>query len=462
MTSFTNAHTIHIIGIKGAGVSALACILKKQGKEVCGSDIEETFFTDELLRANGIACEAFSTDHIRNDHIDLIIFSTAWKDSLELSVAREKGIPVLSYPEALGQLFNSSYGIAVAGSHGKTTTTGMLAHVLKQAGYDPTALVGSALTQYGANAFAGSSQYFVIEADEYENKFQQYEPRALLLTNIDYDHPDYFKTPESYTHVFQEFVTKILNSSGAVIACGDDDGVRALPVPPEKEVYYYGVNPSFPYAVSLLEQAGTETRYVLFKKGTRIGTFSIHLPGIHNVLNALGVIAICDVLELVEPARSAALLGDFRGTARRFEYKGNHGALRIYDDFAHHPSEVQATLSAAQQVFGGDARIWCVFSAHTFSRTKILLSAFGHSFGSVTKVLILDIYGSAREQAGTIHGTDLADVINASSANARYVGTHEEALREILAHIDEIDVLITMGAGDAWQIGERLLSLPNS
>ena len=456
MVSLQSVHRIHFVGIKGAGVSGLACILQKQGKQVCGSDVDEEFFTDNLLRAHGISCELFSSAHIEHFSPDTVVYSTAWKESDEVRTARAMGIPVLSYPEALGALLDGSYGLAVAGSHGKTTTSGMLAHVLKAAGLDPTALVGSELSQYGTNAFAGFGEYTVIEADEYENKFQYYYPRAILLTNVDYDHPDYFETPAQYEKVFEDFIDKTLESGGTGVACGDDAGVvRVCHGGISERLVLYGTQANVPYAVSYIEAEGVRVRYSLTVRGSTLGRFSLQLIGVHNVLNALGVIALCDTLGIVDAVRAAQLLEGFQGTARRFQYKGKRGNMVVYDDFAHHPRELSVTLTAARNAFPGKI-IWCVFGSHTFSRTETLLDDFAASFSRVDAVLILDIYGSVREQQGKIRGADLANAITAVSGNATYVGTHEVAMREILCHIDEIDVLITMGAGDVWRIADEL------
>lgn len=457
MIHLDSVANVHCVGIKGAGVSGLATIFKKKGKNVCGSDVDEEFFTDDILSAHAIPCEKFSPAHIEHDALDLVVYSTAWKESPEVLAARAKGVPTLSYPEALGMLLDSGYGIAVAGSHGKTTTTGMLAHVLHAAGCDPTALVGSVLSQYGTNAFVGTSSTVVIEADEYENKFQYYHPRALLVTNVDYDHPDYFASPQAYDDVFRVFIEKTHQSDGAVILCGDDEGLQRVARDSKTDrTIWYGLRPDFEYAGSAIEIDGSAMRYTLARRGEQLGRYSLPLIGTHNVSNALGVIALCDALGLVDADRAAELLEGFKGTARRFEWKGERGSTLVYDDFAHHPREVLVTLNAVRASFP-DARIWCIFGSHTYSRTKELLDDFARAFVSADRVLVLDIYGSAREEQGTIHGRDLADAIDAISGNASYVGSHERALGMTVDHIDEIDVLITMGAGDVWRIAEKFL-----
>lgn len=446
----------HIVGIKGAGVSALAKILHARGDHVCGSDVGERFFTCTELEREGILAEPFSASHVAADSIDRVIYSTAWKDSDEVRAARARDIPVASYPEALGALFNeAATRIAVAGSHGKTTTTGMVSHILKSAGHDITAVIGSTLTQYGTNAFAGKESLTVIEADEYENKLAYYHPSALIVTSIDYDHPDFFPDSRAYDEVFATCVRDVHTQSGIVVACTDDVGVRR--VCDSTQTVTYGTDSSCRYrAVDIRVERG-RMQYTLQKDGVEEGHFSIGLPGMHNVLNALGASALCDTLGLVPLKTAAEYAGYFQGTARRFEYKGTRGNTRVYDDFAHHPTEIAATLKAARELFPGK-RIWCVFGAHTYTRTRVFLNDFAASFSAVDRALILAIYGSAREQSGGIHGRDVAVAIAAQSGNAEYVGTREHALKQIMDHIDEIDILITIGAGDVWHIADALVT----
>lgn len=447
---------IHIVGIKGAGVSALAKILHARGATLCGSDVDEHFFTDRELHAEGIPVESFSPTHVSTDALDSVIYSTAWRDGDEVRRAKMRGIPVLSYPEALGEVFNENgVGIAIAGSHGKTTTSALVAHILKEAGRDPSAVIGSTMVQYGTNALAGRDPFFVIEADEYENKFAYYKPHALLITNIDYDHPDYFRDSQAYDRVFAECARGVFARQGMVVACGDDEGVRR--VFSSDPVTFYGSSALCHYQISGISVHDGRTHYTLFKRDHEIGTYTSELAGAHNALNICGAVALCDLLGIIDADTAARHAATFRGVARRFEYKGMRGSLRIYDDFAHHPAEIVATLKGARDLFPG-ARIWCVFGAHTYTRTRALLPDFARSFMNADRVLILDIYGSAREQGGIIHGRDLANAISTHSNNASYVGSNESALETIESHIDEMDVLITMGAGDVWTVAESFLN----
>ncbi|MBI4253366.1 UDP-N-acetylmuramate--L-alanine ligase [Candidatus Uhrbacteria bacterium] len=447
---------IHIVGIKGAGVSALAKILRARGATLCGSDVDERFFTDRELHAEGIPVEPFSSAHVASDALDSLIYSTAWSDADEVRAAQERGIPVLSYPQALGEVFNESRcGIAIAGSHGKSTTSALVSHILKEAGHDLSAVIGSVMVQHETNAFVGSDPFFVIEADEYENKFAYYKPHALLITNIDYDHPDYFRDREAYDRVFEAFARGVFARKGVVVACGDDSGVRR--VFSGDPVTFYGTSALCHYQISGIAIHKGRIQYTLFKRDHEIGTYTSALAGVHNALNICGAVALCDVLGIVDCDAAARHAATFMGVARRFEYRGMRGSVRVYDDFAHHPTEIVATLKGARDLFPG-ARIWCVFGAHTYTRTRELLPDFARSFVHADRALILDIYGSAREQGGAIHGRDLASAISSHSNNASYVGSHASALEAIESHIDEMDVLITMGAGDVWTIAESLLN----
>lgn len=450
------AKKIHFVGIKGAGMAGLAQLLAAKGVAVCGSDTNEEFFTDALLKEKGITVEPFSSRHITKD-FDCLIASTAYgKTHPELIAAAKKGVPVVTYPQALSELFNTAFGIAVCGSHGKTTTSAMIAYLLVHLGLDPTAVVGSQIHQLGSNVAVGSSPYFVLEADEYQNKLSLYDPKMIVLTNIDYDHPDFFPNEKVYLKVFSDFAAKITDRR--LIACWDDPGVRkALMSVDAQRIVTYGWDPSYDYSGSNYRIENGRRAFSVARRGIPVCDTSLSLIGKHNASNALAALAFCDVLSLSPLSRAAEILEEFTGTARRFEYKGVHGAMTIIDDYGHHPTEIRATLHAARHQYP-DKKIWCVFGAHTYSRTKVFLDQFGDSFHHVDRVLILDIYTSAREQEETITAQDLVTAINRASHNAVLTATKKKAIAEILAHEHEIDILITMGAGDVYKIADQLVT----
>lgn len=452
---FSKLKSVHMVGIKGAGIAGLAQLLHSRGVDVCGSDTHEEFFTDALLKKSGIPIEDFSVDHITTA-LGGVIYSTAYPMSHpEIAAAVKIGIPVVSYPEALAQLFNESFGIAVSGSHGKTTTSAMITYLLVHLGLDPTAIVGSTINQLGSNMVVGASPYFVMEADEYQNKFTYYNPKIIVMTNVDYDHPDYFPNEEVYQEVFTEFAKKITDRH--LVACWDDAGIRkSLASIESKNIITYGWDPSYDYSASNYHIENGRRAYTLTKRGLVVGDFSLSLIGKHNVDNALAAMAVCDSLSLAPLDRCAHILEEFTGTARRFEYKGMVEHVTVIDDYGHHPTEIRATLHAAYHQYPGK-KIWCIFAAHTFSRTKTFLAQFGDSFHHVDRVLVLDIYTSARETAEVITAQELVDAINVASHNAVYTPTHEAALAEVLAHLSEIEILITMGAGDVYKIADALV-----
>ncbi|MBI4276219.1 UDP-N-acetylmuramate--L-alanine ligase [Candidatus Uhrbacteria bacterium] len=408
------AHTIHMIGIKGVGMTALAEVLHGWGKDVRGSDVEEVFMTDAVLARRGIPVRApFDAKNVQG--ADLIIYSTAYSDTNpEFAEAKKRGIPMHSYPEALGQFLDGKYGIAVAGSHGKTTTTALLGHIMTEAGLDPTVIVGSVALNWNANARVGKSEYVVIEADEYQNKFQYYNPKGLLITNIDWDHPDFFKTPEAYQKCFDDFRAKVVAADGWVV---------------ETEKINYSPSP--------------------------VEGLPLALSGDHNKKNLALVWAAAKKLGIKEDVFWPAVQS-FRGTARRFEVKGEWHGVTVIDDYAHHPTEIQATLKAARERFPGK-KIWTVFHPHTFSRTAALLNEFAGSFADADHVIVLDIYGSAREAHGGVHARDLVQLIGAI---ATYIPTIAEAAAHLRIHAKPGDVIITMGAGDVWRVGGTLLASP--
>jgi len=446
---------IHLLGIKGAGMAALARILDARGMTVCGSDTQEVFFTDALLAQRNIPVESITDNEIHSG-IDAVIYSTAYPENHpQLESARRLGIPAMSYPQAVGSLFNSTYGIAVCGSHGKTTTTAMVAHLFSTLGLDPTAIIGSTFQQTNVNYFAGTSRYWILEADEYQNKFVYYDPHGVVLTAVDYDHPDFFASVEAYKDAFRAFLAK--QSCEQVVACIDDAGVRdVIASESRKAIHTYGYSNGAEYQITRYKPVpGGGSEFDIAKQGKPFGIFSIRIPGKHNALNACGAIACLDSLGIGEVPSLRAALSSFPGTTRRFERLGLWGEAVLIDDYAHHPTEIRSTLEAAREVYG-EKRIWCCFGSHTYTRTKVLFDDFARAFQRADHVLVLDIYASAREGTPTLHAADLAAAIQAHSNNATYTGTIENTIAFLGDKVHDIDILITMGAGDVYRIAQQL------
>jgi UDP-N-acetylmuramate--alanine ligase len=348
-----------------------------------------------------------------------------------------------------------SYGIAVAGTHGKTTTTGMIAQILLDAGMDPTVIVGAELPILGGNGRAGHSDYFVIEADEYDHMFLGLRPDLAIVTNVEYDHPDLFTSPEAYRDTFLDFVERI-QRDGHLIACADDPGASVLANHAETlrlDLVTYGLNQGDWQAVDVRSNQLGGSDFLVQHAGKTIGLARLRVPGKHNVQNATAAVVAAAILG-VDFDTSRAALGAFGGLRRRFQVLGEAGDVTIVDDYAHHPTEIRATLLAARQRFRG-RRIWAVWQPHTFSRTKAMLGEFASCFEHADRVIALDIYRS-REQ-DTL-GVDTAQVVSeVTNTSVNYVGDINEATNYLLERIIPGDVVITLSAGDGNLVGERLL-----
>ena len=458
-----SARNVHIIGIKGQGTTALAQFLGAQGIRITGSDTEEKFTTDAILSAAGIPfVEHFAPENIPPD-VDAVIYSTAYNEenNAEMRAAKARGMRLLSYPEALGEILSTKVGLAVCGTHGKTTTTALLGTALEMAGADPTVIVGSAVPQWNGNARIGKGEYMLIEADEYQDKLRFYAPWGAVLTSADWDHPDFFKNFASYKETFKRFVSRI-PKAGFLAVWGDSVDTQEVAEDASCKVLTYGFGEDNGYSIKghrlekdPAEGVGAKQVFEVVCQEDSLGFFETKLSGKHNVLNAAAAIAVCHHMGLdMEKVRLA--ISVFAGTARRFEYVGKRKGSILIDDFAHHPEEIRATLAGARAMFE-KKRIVVVFHPHTFTRTKALLEEFAQSFDDADLVYVLDIYGSARETQGGVSSQDLVRLINRFIPNkAEHVPTVLEAVEVLEKILGEGDVLITMGAGNVWEISHKL------
>jgi len=461
---FSKVKKIYMIGIKGVGMTMLAEFLVHEGYEVSGSDTVETFMTDSVLAKAKIKVnQGFSVGNLE-EHYDLVIYSMAYNEenNEEFKLATEKKFKMANFAEALGAVFNSHHGIAVTGSHGKTTTTAWLGFVLQATGLKPNCLVGAQVPQFDGAGLTGSSNYLIIEADEYKNKLQYFNPRMILLNNIDYDHPDFFPDELSYEMVFADFIKK-LPKSGILIANFDDKIVKRLAKENcQGKIISYGTSADAMYRASEIVW-NNQKQYFKVKLNDEeapadLGTFATLLPGKHSVLNALAVIAasieLGAELHLIRRA-----LEEFTGTARRLQTLGEFKGAMLVDDYAHHPTEIQATLAAAKQKWP-KKNIRVIFHPHTFSRTEALLTDFAKSFKKANEVVVLPIYSSAREKGGTITNEGIAAAIKNNSSDKQKIMTVSsllEAENYIRDTATDKDVIILMGAGDVFRIGEKLI-----
>ncbi|QQR79183.1 MAG: UDP-N-acetylmuramate--L-alanine ligase [Candidatus Moraniibacteriota bacterium] len=462
---FSDFKRWHLIGIKGAGMTALAELLIGRGARVTGSDTAEVFYTDAILkRLQVTVMTPFAPANLPTT-AEVFVYSTAYtpETNPELKAALESGRPVLTYPEAIGALTQEKMTIAVCGTHGKTTTSALLADVLRAAGVDPSAVIGSEIRSWGGSALVGQGPYFVIEADEYQNKLALYQPLGAILTSVDWDHPDYFPTVAAYEAVFADFLARIPRHGFAVIA-GDQARAEFLSRDVAATRYTYGFLPTnmvraveYRVVPEAERMDGVLQEFSVEYHGERLGPYRLRLAGRHNVENALAVIAVTLHLKLDRLAVQQGIAA-FTGTKRRFEYLGERRGALVYDDYAHHPAEIQATLVAFRDLYP-TRRLFVVFHPHTFSRTKALLEEFATSFELADGVVILDIYGSAREVQGGVSARELVDRINHYTPDkAAYAPDRAVLAAEIARDMQPNDVIITMGAGDVWQVAETILA----
>ncbi|HBP00610.1 MAG TPA: UDP-N-acetylmuramate--L-alanine ligase [Candidatus Moranbacteria bacterium] len=464
---FSKIKEAYFIGIKGTGMAAMAEVLSKRGIKVSGSDTEEKFFTDEILKRNKIPFfEGFSAEHVQS-YVDLFVHSTAYtkENNVEVAEVEKRGGAIISYPELLGLLFREKLGIAVCGTHGKTTTTAMLAHALKKAGKDPSAIVGSQVIDWQASMLSGKGDYFVAEADEYQNKLRFYDPWGAVLTSVDWDHPDFFPDPASYREVFKQFVIRI-PKTGFLSIWGDSADTIDVAKSAECPVIKYGFAEDNEYRISNYSAAVHSEKedaqeeisqsFEVSFRGESLGRFELKLSGRHNALNATAAISVCHRLGAdMEKVRGA--LRAFHGTSRRFEYLGKYKGAVIIDDYGHHPDEIEVTLKGAREKYP-QKNILAVFHPHTYSRTEALLHEFSQSFEDADSVVVLDIYASAREKAGKVSSKDLVELINRyTPGKAYHIPTIEKAAEYLAGELGKEDVVVLIGAGNVWEIGKKLL-----
>lgn len=455
---------VHLIGIGGAGLSAIAQVLVEQGVQVSGSD-RQTSATTEQLAAQGVTI--FSGQNAANltslpagTRPDLVLISSAVDASNpERQAAEALGIAVVKRDEFLPVLLAQRTVIAVAGTHGKSTTTSMIVKVLREAGIDTGYIIGTILPGYGSGS-AGSAPYFVIEADEYDHMFLGLRPSVEVITNVEWDHPDCYPTPSSFRRAFMQFVD-LAERDGLIISCADDLGaeqVRAYGASRGPNWIVYGLSEHADMRATAVQAvAGSGYSADLVWWNAPIGRMALGVPGVHNVRNALAALTVASWCK-VPFDQAISSLESFTGTARRFEIKGEAKGVVVIDDYAHHPTEIEATLAAARRRYP-QQRIWAVFQPHTYSRTRHMLYRMGDSFENADHVIVTDIYAAREVDDGTVSAAELV----AASAHCSIV--HIAALADVaeylLKQVQTGDVVITLGAGDGYKVGEMVLAVLN-
>jgi UDP-N-acetylmuramate--alanine ligase len=445
---------IHFVGIGGIGMSGIAEVLLNLGYAVSGSDLKESETTRRLASLGGRIFLGHAAENLTD--VDVVVTSTAVrKENPEVVAARERKIPVIPRAEMLAELMRLKYGVAIAGSHGKTTTTSLAAHLLAHAGMDPTAVVGGKVNTFGSNAVLGKGDYMVVEADESDGSFLRIPPTIAVVTNIDPEHLDYWKTPEALRQGFIDFVNRV-PFYGISILCIDHPTVQSLIPELEKRFVTYGESHQADYRAEKIEVSGHAVRFDAFRRQEQLGRFEVHMVGRHNALNALAVVALADEMGIPMVVVREAF-SSFRGVQRRFTVKGEKRGITVVDDYGHHPAEVKATLLGAREAF--HRRVICIFQPHRYTRTRDLFQEFATAFNDADVLLLSDIYAASEDPIPGVSPEALVEAIRACGhRDASYVPRAELAAR---AHalVKPGDIVITLGAGDVTNVGSELLKL---
>jgi len=444
---------IHLVGIGGTGMSGIAELLLNLGYKVTGSDLAATEVTERLARMGGEVALGHAAANVKD--ADVLVYSSAVKpDNPEMIFAHARGIPVIPRAEMLSELMRMKYGIAVGGAHGKTTTTWLVGLVMAAAGLDPTIVVGGRLKALGTNAKLGSGRYLVAEADESDGSFLRLSPTIAIVTNIDEEHLDHYRDLDAIKAAFVEFVNKV-PFYGSAIVCLDQENVQAIIPKITRRIVTYGFSQQADIRGTEVSQDDAGVTFNVTMRGRKLGSLYVRIPGEHNVSNALAAVAVASELDIPFTAASEGISA-FTGISRRLEHKGEAGGIVVMDDYAHHPTEIMATLKAARSVWR--KRVVAVFQPHRHTRTNALWERLGRSFYDADCVVVTSIYGAGEEP---IPGVTAELVAKAAVAGGHRDVTFIPDRSKVIEHLAGIlrpgDLLITLGAGDVWKVGEEML-----
>jgi UDP-N-acetylmuramate--alanine ligase len=448
---FAKAQRVHFIGIGGIGMSGIAEILLTLGYAVSGSDLRQSSITDRLVSLGATVFQGHAAANVVGSGV-VVTSSAVNEQNPEVVEARQRKIPVIQRAEMLAELMRLKYGIAVAGMHGKTTTTSMIATVLAAGGLDPTVVVGGRVDALGSNARLGKSQYLVAEADESDRSFLKLSPILSVVTNLDREHMDCYRDMEDVEAAFLEFMERV-PFYGACTACIDNPQLAALLPRVQRRVFTYGTSSLADYVLRMLPPVeGARSRFEVAAGGLVLGPFSLNVPGRHNVLNATAAVAIGTQLE-VSCEDITHALRDFRGVDRRFQLKGTVRGVSVVDDYGHHPTEIRATLSAARE--SGYRRVHVIFQPHRYTRTQDLMADFATAFDQADTVQVLDIYAASEEP---IAGVDTPTLVRAiGRKDVQYAASFDEAISRTVAEAADGDIILTLGAGSVSQASPLVL-----
>ena len=450
---------IHMIGIGGISMSALAVILQADGFTVTGSDFKDSSAVQNLIRQGISVSVGHSPENVKNP-VAVVYTAAIAQDNPELMHAKTLGVPVVERAVLLGAIMKRyNTPIAVSGTHGKTTTTSMLSQVLLAADLDPTILVGGILPSIGSNMRLGSQDYLVTEACEYCGSFLKFFPKISLILNVEEDHLDYFKDINDIIACFRAFAEKTPDDGALVVNADDNNALKAVEGVNKKIVTFSTENKKADFFAENVTYNETGfASFTVLKNGAFYMSVTLSVPGPHNVKNALAVIATADLLQ-VNPEDMQKGFDGFLGTKRRFEQKGLYNGARVIDDYAHHPTEIMTTLKTAKNATTG--KVWCVFQPHTYTRAFKLREEFSKSFQDADGVFVVDIYAAREKDTGLIHSKALSEEIDKHSHNATYAESFEKAEEGLKSLAKPGDFIITLGAGDVNKIAENLASEKN-
>jgi UDP-N-acetylmuramate--alanine ligase len=460
---FAKIQRVHFVGIGGIGMSGIAEVLVNLGYKVSGSDLKSSAVTQRLAALGAAIFEGHRAENVSGAEV-VVTSSAIGGENPEVAEARRLHIPVIQRAEMLAELMRLKYGIAIAGMHGKTTTTSMVAAVLAAGGLDPTVVVGGRVDAMGSNARLGKSQYLVAEADESDRSFLKLSPILSVVTNIDREHMDCYRNMRDVKRTFLEFMDRV-PFYGMIVACNDDPLLRRLLPEVQRRTVTYGTKRGSDFFIHLgtnaemeknaAVEAGPLSRFHVCYREQKLGEFTLHVPGVHNVLNATAAIAVGVGLDMhVDDIRTA--LNQFRGVDRRFQLRGRAAGVSVIDDYGHHPTEIRATLAAAKQC--GFGRIHVIFQPHRYTRTRDLMEQFASSFGDADSLLVLDIYAASEQPIEGISGEALARTIREKSGrDAEYAASFADAMNAVADRVQAGDMILTLGAGSVSQLGPMIL-----
>jgi UDP-N-acetylmuramate--alanine ligase len=454
---FAKIQRIHFVGIGGIGMSGIAEVLLTLGYKVSGSDLRHSPVTERLSELGAIIFTGHQAENITGAEV-VVTSSAISRDNPEVLAAHAQHIPVIPRAEMLAELMRLKYGIAIAGMHGKTTTTSMVAAVLAAGGLDPTVVVGGRVDALGSNARLGKSQYLVAEADESDRSFLKLSPILAVVTNIDREHMDCYQDMADVEQAFIDFVDRV-PFYGLVLLCNDDERLRGLMPRLARRAITYGLNAESDFRVLHSKtQCSSTKHYSHFEveyQGKSLGDFHLQVPGQHNVLNATAAVAVGIGLD-IEVERIREGLENFGGVDRRFQLKGRVAGVSVIDDYGHHPTEIRATLAAARQCRFN--RVHVVFQPHRYTRTRDLLDQFGTAFTDADSLFILDIYPASEQPIPGVTAESVAEAVrNLGGKAARYVSSFEEAAHSVAAVAQSGDMILTLGAGNISQLGPQII-----